>query len=356
MPLLHRHLYNQQQHSLLGVYGSDGASGGSTDWLKSSRLWKSMCVATCLAIVSGSVATTTSTTWLEAPAAEEAPPAEESSNPDTEPVQEKKEEEEDPYENLPEEDEPTDCSMCNTFRQGPCRPYWRKLERCFKDRENEANGAVNCMRYFSPHQYCLEKYINLYNLVRMSSYQEFVEEMEIPLLADQLRKMKLPPIDWSIWHSFQKDAGPSFHQGIASESPNIPLWKRFPEDTEPVVLTLSAQVPREDKSGRLLRFAYIVDQDGMVLGVESNNVYKSLKDQADGKPEEANATDEEDEENEEAEVNPMLSFDFYVVPCITQKIQVKAVYATNPLELAPEEKGRGEFLCESPLVQLGGVE
>jgi hypothetical protein len=212
------------------------------------------------------------------------------------------------------------------------------------------------MRYFSPHQHCLEDYINFYNLVRMSSYQEFVERMETPFPADQRKKMKLPPIDWSIWHSFQKDAGSTFQQGIASESPNIPIWKRFPEDTEPVVLTLSAQVPREDKSRRLLRFAYVVDQDGMVLGVESNSVYTKLRDQADGKPAEADGTGEEDEGKKEAEVSPMLSFDFYVVPCITQKIQVKAMYAKNPLELAPEEKDEGEFLRESPLVQLRGIE
>ena len=30
------------------------------------------------------------------------------------------EKEEDPYDNLPDEDEPTDCSMCNTLCQGPC--------------------------------------------------------------------------------------------------------------------------------------------------------------------------------------------------------------------------------------------
>ena len=41
----------------------------------------------------------------------------------------------DPYENLPEEDEPTHCSICLTYRQGPCRPYWRKVEACTKDNE-----------------------------------------------------------------------------------------------------------------------------------------------------------------------------------------------------------------------------
>ena len=86
-------------------------------------------------------------------------------------------EEEDPYENLPEEDEPTDCSMCNTFRQGPCRPYWRKLERCFKDHEGQENGASHCMRYFMPHQQCLMNYTNLYNLVRLTSLQEYIDEL-----------------------------------------------------------------------------------------------------------------------------------------------------------------------------------
>ena len=41
----------------------------------------------------------------------------------------------DPYDNLPEEDAPTHCSICKTYRQGPCRPYWRKVELCTKDNE-----------------------------------------------------------------------------------------------------------------------------------------------------------------------------------------------------------------------------
>eukprot|EP00977_Amphora_coffeiformis_P020591 scaffold8374_cov175-Amphora_coffeaeformis.AAC.30 len=260
--------------------------------------------------------------------------------------------EEDPYANLPEEDEPTECSMCNTFRQGPCRPYWRKLERCFKDHEGEENGAQKCMRYFMPHQKCLMNYTNLYNLVRLTNLQEYIDETEETLPKNQRRKMDTPlDIDWSLWDQFTKDAGPSFTQGLVSSSisKDTPLWKRFPLDTEPVVLTFSTQIPRQDEAGLLLRFAYVVDQDGKVLGVESNPIYRKLKDQVEGR-----IREEIDVENEEAEPPaPNMILEFYIVPSMTQKVQVKAMYAMDPTTPGLENDGKDDVLKESSFVELG---
>ena len=259
------------------------------------------------------------------------------------------EEEEDPYENLPEEDEPTECSMCNTFRQGPCRPYWRKLERCFKDHEGEENGAQKCMRYFMPHQKCLMNFTNLYNLVRLTSLQEYIDETERVLPQKQRTKMKSsPPLDWSLWNQFQKDAGPNFKQGLGNTEKTTPLWKRFPDDTEPVLLTFSTELPREDEPGLLLRFAYVVDQDGMVLGVESNTLFRELKDKAEGR------VREQSSDEEETEPGPTLKLEFYVVPSITHKISVKAMYAKDPT--SPDVKGDGsdDLLKESPIANVGG--
>lgn len=271
--------------------------------------------------------------------------------------------EDDPYANLPEEDEPTDCSMCNTFRQGPCRPHWRKLERCFKDHEKEKNGGQKCIRYFMPHQQCLMQYTNLYNLIRMTSLQDYVEETETTLPSSQRTKMAIPEIDWSVWDEFQKDAGDRFTQGLDSvdikKNKKTPLWKRFPENTEPVVLSLSTQIPREDDEKRLmLRFAYVLDQDGMVLGVESNPMYRQLKEQVQGSAkakEEENAAAKANDEEEEENAGPNLTLEFYIVPSITKRIQVKAMYAKKPsTETKDEEAAKSDVLKESPRVKLGG--
>ena len=260
-------------------------------------------------------------------------------------------EDDDPYANLPEEDEPTDCSMCNTFRQGPCRTTWRKLERCFKDHEEEQNGAQKCMRYFLPHQKCLMNYTNLYSLVRLTNLQEYIDETEKTLPTNQRREMdELPDIDWSLWEQFIQDVGPHFTQGLStSVSKDTPLWKRFPPDTEPVVLTFSTQIPRQDKAGLVLRFAYVVDQDGMVLGVESNEIYRKLKDQAEGRVREQSSTDNEDTETP----GPHVNLEFHVVPSITQNIQVKAMYAMDPTMPELADDGKDDLLKESSYVELG---
>ena len=277
--------------------------------------------------------------------------------PEAAPSSAKQEEEDDPYANLPEDDEPTDCSMCKTFRQGPCRPYWRKLERCFKDHENEENGATKCMRYFHPHQQCLMEFINLYNLVRLTSLQEFIDETEAAFPAHQRTAMDPPKIDWSLWDQFEKDAGLLFSQGIQSAPKDSPLWKRFLENTEPVVLTFATQIPRVDESGLLLRFAYVLDQDGMVLGVESNQLYRQLKDKADGKEEEEAQQQQQHDEHEQPEQEPLgphLNLEFYIIPSLTKQIQVKAMYAKDPTTPGVADDGRDDVLKATSLRRVGG--
>jgi hypothetical protein len=270
----------------------------------------------------------------------------------------------DPYANLPKEDEPTECSMCNTFRQGPCRPFWRKLEHCMKDNEEIEGGIKNCMRYFYPHQECLLKYINLYDLIRLTNLQEHIEETEASLPNHQRQDMKtVPSIDWGQWDEFQKDAGIRFTQGLASAAvtKQSPLWKRFPTNTEPVVLTFSTSIPRADEdSGLLLRFAYVVDQDGMVLGVESNELYRKLKDQAEGREEIQGKGDnsgslKEKEETEEPP-GPNLQLSFLVIPCITHKIQIKALYAKDPTTIPANvmDDGRDDRLKATSFIRVGG--
>jgi hypothetical protein len=54
----------------------------------------------------------------------------------------------------------------------------------------------------------------------------------------------------------------------------IPLSKRIPENTEPLLLTISALIDLVDlQTSMLHKVAYVLDQDGMVLGLAYNQAY-----------------------------------------------------------------------------------
>lgn len=308
------------------------------------------------------------------------------------------EEEEDPYANLPEEDEETSCSMCNTFRKGPCRPFWRKLERCFKDHEDEDNGAVKCMRYFKPHSDCLMDHTNLYHLISLDFKQEFVEDVQLSMTAEE-RKAWTPTVDWSNWIMFVKEAGLSFQQTIPVEDKTTPLWQRVPEDTEPVLITIKAAIPKQqDESGLLFKAAYAVDQDGKVLGFTFSKEYgEKLQEarEAGEKLEEAKkaavtssdeevtptsdaketttsdekettasgekkatTSDEKESEEEEKEEAPdptVTPFEFFLLPGSTKEVRVCALYAEDPVAAPPTKDILDACLLESTTISLADV-
>jgi len=132
----------------------------------------------------------------------------------------------DPYDNLPEEDEDTHCSICLTYRQGPCRPYWRKVEACTKDGEKELkkkeeegdvgeddnnnkddndssspmSESTRCFKYMMPWIDCASNYRNLYTLIEMdNNYTEGIQELEVTSRHFCWVPGKEPKIDWSNW-------------------------------------------------------------------------------------------------------------------------------------------------------------
>lgn len=267
-------------------------------------------------------------------------------------------EEEDPYENLPEEDEETDCSMCNTFRQGPCRPYWRKLERCFKDNEGEENGAVKCMRYFKPHQQCLMGYSNLYQLVSLEMKQDLVQDLELSISKDELRKWN-PKIDWSTLLEFTKETGLSYKETVQSRdivtAELLPLWKRLPENKEPVLLTLTSHLPKYNpETGMILKVAYAVDQDGFVLGLTYNKKYGELleKSKRKGSNDKADGSPEKDEPDDS---DSPFEFDFFVLPGETKSIRICGLYSENPVDADPNKEILDALLFKSKLFNLKKV-
>lgn len=266
------------------------------------------------------------------------------------------EDREDPYANIPEEDEETDCSMCKTFRQGPCRPYWRKLERCFKDHEGEENGAVKCMRYFKPHQQCLMGYSNLYQLVSLEMKQELVHDLELSISEEERRKWN-PKIDWSTYLEFTKETGLSYKETVQSRDAAtkelLPLWKRLPDNKEPVLLTLTSHLPKfTPETGMILKVAYAVDQDGYVLGLTYNKMYGELLEKS--KSKNVNAEAVKDEKLEEAQDNPddQFEFDFFVLPGETKSIRICGLYSENPFDADPSKDILDALLFKSKSFSL----
>ena len=281
----------------------------------------------------------------------------------------------DPYDNLPEHDEDTHCSMCNTFRQGPCRPYWRKLERCFKDHENEENGAVKCMKYFAAHQQCLQQYLNLYQLVSLHMKQELVRDTDRAVAKDERQNWNVD-IDWGLWKQFVQEQGPDWKQTIRRTDENnssgkdqlLPLWQRLPENTEPVLLTLHSPLPQR-KEGMILKIAYALDQDGFVLGFSYNPAYQALMEQsvqsaatgtntataADGPASSAPPSDASDTSSDPTSVNEdaltpttttgggsdddneSYKLEFVLLPGETHSIRICAMYSENPVTASPEK-------------------
>jgi hypothetical protein len=146
--------------------------------------------------------------------------------------------EEDPYDNLPEEDEPTHCSICMSYRQGPCRPYWRKVEACMKANESvkkEDDGGDNdndapqkeekeeeedddaprpdppCFKYMMPWVDCARGFSNMYNLIELdTNYAEGIVDLE----KDATKSLcwapgsdQAPKIDWSTWQRYVEEHG-----------------------------------------------------------------------------------------------------------------------------------------------------
>ncbi|KAL7574641.1 hypothetical protein ACA910_002990 [Epithemia clementina (nom. ined.)] len=273
-------------------------------------------------------------------------------------------EDDDLYANLPDEDEPTDCSMCLTFRQGPCRPFWRKLERCFKDNDaDQEKGAARCVRYFKPHQECLMDYMNLYLLLQHEMKQEMIEEIELAFRKeDERRSLAMPNIDWSLWQTFLKEQGPQFRQTKVGLPKETPLWKRLPEDTEPVLVNLSVALPQVDESTKwILKLAYMLDQDGKVLGFVYNEAYSDLTKEAKKKGEKTDNNDGQREPKQNTKPGPenvalegkdmsdSEQLDFVIMPGETKAIQLKALYSENPLTAPADKELLDGCLYETPL-------
>jgi hypothetical protein len=320
------------------------------------------------------------------------------------------EDDDDPYANLPEEDEETSCTLCKTFRQGPCGPPWRKLERCFKDHADNGDkggGATRCTRYFTAHHECVSNYTNLYHLISLDQKQELIANTEKAVNDNERvcwpKAVSDDFFDWSQWRSYCKDVGmtsssyllhtkapprppappapvPSNEVMNDATSPPLvlpPLWKRGPENTEPLLIATEVKVPTTEQNGMLLKFAYVVDQDGFALGVtfhdyhrkqseqqqeraaavaaeqKANNVTENTGEETDAAAADVdNVARTEEDDDPPVTLRSDVTLEFYILPGDTRTVQLYALYTEDPSQVDESKKIMDAFLYKTVEYQL----
>lgn len=266
----------------------------------------------------------------------------------------KEEEEEDPYDNFPEKDEPTQCSICLTYRQGPCRPYWRKVEACTKDNElksddkkegdndkmtsnsdnkeeeGEEEADPPCLKYMLPWIDCASGFRNLYNLIELdTNYTMGIADLENEASKDLCwAASKTPSVNWVSWHSYLQD-NPDWKlptQQISDSPEHASLWKLLDQTKDPVLVEVKASVNIMEDEG-MLECAYAQDQDGNVIAFQYGT-----------RPSEAFDTEKKEGEEGETKKEPTVELKIRILPERTQTITIAAAYTQPPAEGKTESK------------------
>ncbi len=227
--------------------------------------------------------------------------------------------EEDPYDNLPEEDEPTTCVICLINRQGPCRPLWRKFECCMKDNpssDDDSDGDENsnsssssmaekCDKYMFPWIGCIQSYRNTYTLISNDFFQkELIDEIEKNIGENE--KVLLDDIDASSIVQMSKEW---WGDGNSSNDDNS-VGDENPED--PILVEGVARINLFD-GDKPIEVAYIKDQDGKLLGYDQFSEFKKSID-AEGNSDDSNSAQK------------VAQCNFHVSPESTKAIQIFALY------------------------------
>ncbi len=289
------------------------------------------------------------------------------------------------YEELPDEDEPTTCTICLINRQGPCRPHWRKFERCMKDNSpNEKDGeekeaespsmSEKCDHFMLPWIRCIQKYRNKYviqlrthscthNLIHLTHVfthstfltfrytlisndffqKEMIEEIEKSIEKDEM--VLLDSIDLSSivqvgssWKKEHVDNNVKTAQG-SSELPVFLAKDNDSQENTPddILVEAVARINMWDRnSDRHIEIAYVKDQDGTLLGYDQfSDFKKSVK--------EMRKNDVKETEKKKL-TDKVGTCNFHVNPNTTKSIQIFALYRDK--EEVPVEKTNNEHINE----------
>jgi hypothetical protein len=295
------------------------------------------------------------------------------------------------YENLPETDEPTDCSVCRTYRQGPCRTPWRKFDYCTKDHEDDSKESVQkCSPYLLDHMACVGEYSTLYQLISLDGKQEYITDMIQSTETSERRcwpcsesNPNIVQLDWGKWPDFVAEYGLKYTQVVTGPYNNenkeeqqpsslwklfsdglryvcvaagysniqveeqqqpLPLWKRFPDGLNPITIEATVSIPRtpastNDDKNFILRDVWVADQDGMLLGFDRSTQYRDVMDQIyqqknpDADDDEVHSTDKE-----EVVYDEKVTCTFHIIPGCTKEVTIYGVYSENPLLALPSKE------------------
>ena len=236
----------------------------------------------------------------------------------------------DPYDNLPEEDEPTSCVICLINRQGPCRAHWRKFERCMKDNTKDENAREDndnesstppssslgekCDVYMLPWIRCIQEFRNRYTLISNSFFQkELIEDIESHISDDE--RILLDNIDPASivtlgedWHEAKSMIESTALETSATDENSI--------DKDDVLATGIARINLWDQKGDCpIEVAYVKDQDDKLLGYDQFfNFKKSIK------------SGEDEDDSLKKKVG---ACNFHVNPDTTKSIRIYALYRTS---------------------------
>lgn len=273
------------------------------------------------------------------------------------------------YEGVPDEDVETDCFVCRTHRQGPCRTRWRNFEYCAKDHPDD--GSEICAVYVKSFQDCWMQHLNLYLLVAMTINHERIEQIEKNLSKPNQRRPGLRyDIKWDDWNVLfdqEEDFLGDLMQikAVFDRFPkSTPIWKVYETLREdPFVVNVECRVPTRRKDGRTLKVVYALDQEDRAVGLtDYDKKYEIEKAESQGK-------------EPDLETHRLI---LSLVPGVTEAIQIKAVYAHDDTEddsddeeeeeegLATEEldivksrrtrRSQGSVLVSSDWIPLPGIE
>ena len=284
----------------------------------------------------------------------------------------------DPYDNLPEEDAPTHCSICKTYRQGPCRPYWRKVELCTKDNElkkkdddDDDNGEKPenddtntaeadetadeqqeqqhkdndppCLKYILPWIECASGYRNLYNMIELdTNYTMGIEELEEEAEKNLCWTRDTEPVvDWTHWqthveeHKWKQQPQTKQVEGtqktVVSASQRPALWKLLDTSRgDPEIITVTAIIPlfEVDNQEGVLECAYAQDQEGNVIGFSYGQ---------------SSGSDRKEGEEE----LPFRKLDIRIIPSHTTHVTVAASYLPPRDEKEQDDKNNAPAAAKS---------
>uniref|UniRef100_A0A7S3VDS3 GCK domain-containing protein n=1 Tax=Chaetoceros debilis TaxID=122233 RepID=A0A7S3VDS3_9STRA len=251
-----------------------------------------------------------------------------------------------------DEDEPTTCTICLINRQGPCRPYWRKFERCMKensakdDDDGDGNGdgdgnkegkessesssmSEKCDVYMLPWIKCIQQFRNRYTSISNAYFQkEMIDKVEDTFEVDERVLLDIKDVSTIV------EIGSDWKKVVAGNSSSdndIEEQKDKHVNVDDVLVEGVARINLWDPEGeRQVELAYIKDQDGLLLGYDQ---FSYLKKNSGDENENDNDNDNDDGDNSEPQSKGVIGkvgeCNFHVNPETTKSIQIFALYRST---------------------------